>query len=93
MTNEADRWLNLMVRPAVPGAQPSRLDDHIMQMVPAAVSQHFENGKWRYKHNEQGEYEVRLHVPSLRGFLEQIIKHNAFEVSRVIQMPEGIEIK
>ena len=90
---ETDKWLNIMVKPAVPGAQPKRLDDHLTQTLPAAMTQHFENGQFNYRPNKQGEYEVRLFIPSFRGYLEIIVKYNAFEVARVIQMPEGIEIK
>lgn len=92
MSQEMDTWLEIAVKPAVEGAKIARLDQHLTQQLPAAVTQHLENGQWSYKPNEQGEYEVRLFVPAFVSFVNVLIQHNAFEVVRAIEMPEGKEI-
>lgn len=89
---EADKWLEINVKPTVPGAQVNRLDDHLTQSLPAAVTQHLERGEWSYRPNPNGEFEVRLFVPALRRITEGVIKHNSFEVTRIKEMPEGKEL-
>ena len=93
MTTEANKWLDIKVKPTVPGAQINRLDDHLTQSLPAAVIQHLKAGKRSYQADENGEFTVRCHVPSLLGFTKIIIEHNAFEATSAKEMPEGKDIK
>jgi hypothetical protein len=93
MSQETDKWLEIAVKPTSPNAQVSRLDDHLTQSSPALVEQELKDGQFSYKPDKQGEYQVRCFVPAMLGFVDMIIKHNAFEIVRIKEMPEGKEIK
>lgn len=93
MSKEMNKWLEIAVKPTAPNAQVSGLDDHLTKSSLAMVGQHLEDGKWSYKPDAQGEYEVRCLVPAMLGYVDAIIQHNAFEIVRIKEMPEGKEIK
>ncbi|OGV94714.1 hypothetical protein A3A66_01755 [Microgenomates group bacterium RIFCSPLOWO2_01_FULL_46_13] len=93
MTQELINWFNVMVKSTDAVAHPDRLDNMITALLAGAVTEHLENGQRSYRPNEQGEYEVRLFDISSIGYLAQCLEITAFEISRVILMPDGIQLK
>jgi hypothetical protein len=53
-----NQWRKIFVRPPVEGMNPQRLDESLMGMLPAAVTQYGDN--YTYKPDSNGLYEVRI---------------------------------
>ena len=79
-----NNWRKIFVKPEVEGRSPQRLDEHLMGVLPVAVTQHFEDGRYSYKPNAEGLYEVRvLEDNDLTASITRgIIRHEGFSLVR-----------
>jgi hypothetical protein len=77
-----NKWRKIFVRPLVEGTSPQHLDQTLLSMLPAAVTQSGEG--YTYKPNSEGLYEVRVLVDNdmTTSITRGVIDHEAFALVR-----------
>ncbi|MCL4354157.1 hypothetical protein M1349_01660 [Patescibacteria group bacterium] len=89
----SDNWRKIFIKPRhYEGMSPDRLDEFLMERLPAAVTQHLENGQYSYRPDSDGLYEVRLFQDNTLNnrFAATIIEHEGFiAVREEVHSPEG----
>ncbi len=91
MAPEGSKYHDITIRPIGEAEDVRKLNKYLSKFG-AGVSHQLRDGKVVYEPGDDGQYNVRSHVPLFLGAVRETIEGSRYHVTRVVEMPEGVEI-